>query len=104
MLDSVKKRELRKLLKLIQKDDNLIVLLGDFNLKNNNKLFIDFFKALEESNIYRVDVGEKTLKVSKSKRAIDHIFLSQEFKLKKMEVIKNVEISDHYPILIEVDI
>ena len=40
MLDSVKKRELRKLLKLIQKDDNLIVLLGDFNLKNNNKKII----------------------------------------------------------------
>lgn len=104
MMDNVKKRELNKLIKLIEKDDNLIILMGDFNLKCNNKFFNDFSKVLEDNNIYRVEINEKTLKASKFERAIDHIFLSREFKLLKSEVVKNIDISDHYPVLIDIEI
>lgn len=99
---SVKKRQLNKILKLIKKDKNPIILTGDFNLKNNKEIFNDFTEKLEKLNIYRVQIDEKTFKPSKYKRAIDHIFLSKDFKLVDKNVIKDIKTSDHYPVLIRV--
>lgn len=99
-----KKRQLQVILKLLKKETNPIILTGDFNLKNNKELFNDFVKELEKLNIYHVEIDEKTLKTSKYKRAIDHIFLSNDFKLLDKKVVKNIETSDHYPILIKVKI
>ena len=92
------------ILKLLKKETNPVILTGDFNLKNNKELFNNFVKDLENLNIYHVEIDEKTLKTSKYKRAIDHIFLSKNFKLLDKKVIKDLEISDHYPILIKVTI
>ncbi len=99
---SVKKRQLNKILKLIKKDKNPIILTGDFNLKNNKKIFNNFTEELEKMNIYRVQIDEKTFKPSKYKRAIDHIFLSKDFKLVDKNVVKDIKTSDHYPVLIRV--
>lgn len=99
-----KKRQLSKLLKIITDEKRPIILTGDFNLKNNNPIFNDFVDNLEKIGIKRVPVNEKTLKQSKYKRAIDHIFISNNFELKKLEVIKELEISDHYPVLIDIEI
>lgn len=99
---SVKKRQLNKVLKLIKKDKNPIILTGDFNLKNNKEIFNNFTEELEKLNIYRVQIDEKTFKPSKYKRAIDHIFLSKDFKLVDKNVVKDIETSDHYPVLIRV--
>ena len=52
----------------------------------------------------RVPLNEKTLKLSRYSRAIDHIFLSEGFILKEKEVVKNLSISDHYPVMIELDL
>lgn len=97
-----KKRQLQAILKLIKKEKNPLILTGDFNLKNNKELFNNFVKELERLNIYHVEIDEKTLKTSKYKRAIDHIFLSRDFKLLDKKVIKDIKTSDHYPILIKV--
>ena len=75
-----KKRQLQAILKLLKKETNPVILTGDFNLKNNKELFNNFVKDLENLNIYHVEIDEKTLKTSKYKRAIDHIFLSKNFK------------------------
>ena len=99
-----KKRQLQAILKLLKKETNPVILTGDFNLKNNKELFNNFVKDLENLNIYHVEIDEKTLKTSKYKRAIDHIFLSKNFKLLDKKVIKDLELSDHYPILIKVTI
>lgn len=103
MFDQSKKRQLDFLLKLIKQQKGPIVITGDFNLKNNNEIFNKFCEQLELLNIYRVPINEKTLKSSTGKRAIDHIFISNDFVLKDVEVIKNISISDHYPVLIKVD-
>lgn len=100
--ESVKKRQLDYILKLIEKEKNPIILTGDFNLKNNKDAFNDFVFKLEKLNIYRVPISEKTFKPSKYKRAIDHIFLSKDFKLLNKTVVKDIDTSDHYPILVEV--
>lgn len=102
--EKIKEKQLKKLIELISHDDNLIILMGDFNLKNNNPIFNDFESKMKSYGIYRVELDEKTLKGSKYKREIDHIFLSDKFKLRKKEVIKELDISDHYPVLIWVEI
>ena len=102
--DKVKKKQLDKIYKLIKKDNNPIILFGDFNLKNNKEIFNNFTDKLEELSIYRVHLDEKTFKESKYKREIDHIFISKDFKLLNKEVVKDLEISDHFPVLIDVEL
>lgn len=96
----VKKRQLEKILNIMKRDSNNIVLLGDFNLKTNKELFNDFVDELKRLNIYRVSINEKTLKTSKYNRAIDHIFISSDFEVVEKRVIKNINTSDHYPVLV----
>lgn len=104
LISNVKKRQLKKIYNLIANDPREKILMGDFNLKNNNPLFLNFVNSLEEIGMKRVPLNEKTLKLSRYSREIDHIFLSEGFIVKKKEVIKNLSISDHYPVMIEVDL
>ena len=99
--DKVKKKELDKIYEIISKDKNKIILTGDFNLKNNKEIFNDFVDKLNKLGIVRIALDEKTLKQSMYNRAIDHIFISKEFKIVDKEVIKTLDISDHYPLLIK---
>ena len=100
----VRRRELDKIINIIKNDSNPIILTGDFNLKTNNIYFKEFIKYLSSLGIKHIDIEEKTLKISKYHRAIDHIFISDKFKLKSKNLITNLDISDHYPIIIKVDI
>lgn len=102
--ESVKLRQLKYLYKLIEKDNNLIVLMGDFNLKNNREIFNKFCYLLEKRGIKRVEFNDRTFKESRYHREIDHIFLSNEFKVIKFEIIKNLDISDHYPIMVDIEL
>ncbi len=97
---SVKQKQLNKVINIIKKDPNGIILLGDFNLKTNKDMFNEFTSRLEEIGIYRVPINDRTLKTSKYHRAIDHIFLSSNFKVIKKEIVNKVKTSDHYPVLI----
>lgn len=101
--ESVKKRQLDKLLKIIRKDKNLIILTGDFNLKTNKKIFLDFVEELKSLHIRHVNIHEKTFKSSLYHRAIDHIFVSDEFRVVHKELITDILTSDHYPILVQVE-
>ena len=102
-LDIVKQNQLNKILEIIKNDNLPKIIMGDFNLKNNNKLFIEFEKKLKDINISRIPVCENTFKESNSDKAIDHILISNEFKINSFEVIKNIDISDHYPIIADID-
>ena len=102
--ESVKLRQLKYLYKLIEKDNNLIILMGDFNLKNNREIFNKFCYLLEKRGIKRVEFNDRTFKESRYHREIDHIFLSNEFKVIKFEIIKNLDISDHYPIMVDIEL
>ena len=104
MFQFVQKRQLNKIYNLISNDNNLIILMGDFNLKNNKKIFNDFEMLLKEKGMYRIEFNHKTLKSSKYNREIDHIFLSNEFELLDKKVIEDLEVSDHYPIMIDVNL
>ena len=99
--DKVKKKELDKIYKILSNDKNKIILTGDFNLKNNKDIFNNFVAKLEKLGIIRIPLDEKTLKQSQYNRAIDHVFISKDFKVIDKEVIKTLDISDHYPLLIK---
>ena len=101
--EKVKERQLKRILKILKKDNNPIILTGDFNLKTNNEMFNKFIEELESIGIKHIDIADKTLKISKYHRAIDHIFISEEFKLISKDRITDLEISDHYPVLIQID-
>ena len=101
--DSIKERQLKKILSILKKDHNPIILTGDFNLKTNKEIFNNFVSELEKLGIKHIDVSDKTLKISKYHRAIDHIFISDTFKLISKKRITDLNISDHYPVLIEID-
>lgn len=101
---NTKKKQLEKLGKIIEKIKRPVILMGDFNMTVKNENFQLFIKKMESLNINRVEINEATFKKSKSNIAIDHIFLSNCFKLKKVILEKNTEyysFSDHYPIIVE---
>lgn len=102
MFDFVKKRQLKKIVKLVRKEKNPVIITGDFNLKENNPLFQNFIAELKKMDIVHIPIQGKTLKNSRSKYAIDHIFLSKNFEVIEQKVIKDLSISDHYPVLIRI--
>jgi endonuclease/exonuclease/phosphatase family metal-dependent hydrolase len=102
MFDCVKKKQLKKIINLIRKEKNPVIVTGDFNLKTNHEPFKEFIKEMKKLGLKRVNVNEKTLKQSRYNRAIDHIFIPNEYKVVSLEVIKDLEISDHYPVLLKI--
>ena len=102
MFDFVKKRQLKKILQLIERESNPVILTGDFNLKVNNPIFKDFIKKLDKIGLVRVDIHEKTLKQSRYNRSIDHIFIPKNYTVEMLKVVKDLDISDHYPILLQI--
>ena len=101
--EKVKERQLKRIIKILKKDTNPIILTGDFNLKTNKEIFNNFVAELKEMGIEHIDISDKTLKISKYHRAIDHIFISDCFKLISKDRITDLDTSDHYPVLIKVD-
>lgn len=101
--ESVKKRQLDKILSILRKDPNPIILTGDFNLKTNKKIFLEFVEELKTLHICHVNIHEKTFKSSLYHRAIDHIFVSDEFRVIHKELITDVLTSDHYPVLVQIE-
>lgn len=103
----VQERQLKKVLEIIKKQVGKypIILTGDFNMDIYNPLFKDFIDKLEELNITRVPVNETTHTLVDDP-AIDHIFISKEFKLVNLKIGNEIlnSISDHKIIEIEVQI
>lgn len=102
MFNFVKKRQLKRILKLIKKETNPVILTGDFNLKTNNYIFKEFVQDLKALGLKRVNVHEKTLKQSRYNRSIDHIFIPKDYNVESVEVVKSLDISDHYPVLLKI--
>lgn len=94
-----KEKEIKKLYKFIlnNKDKN-IILLGDFNLKEENNLFKEFKDKLKELKINQIT--NKKVFVNKP---IDHIFISNNIELLDIWTDKElISISDHRPIFIKI--
>ncbi len=97
-----KRRQLKYILKIISNLNTKVILTGDFNMNVKSSLLNKFIDRLNKIGINHLKITEKTFKKSKCNLPIDHIFLSNNLKVIKLEVIKNdIKFSDHYPILLE---
>ena len=99
----IKKRQLNKIYKVLSKDNRPKILMGDFNITINNEIFKYFINKLETINIERININNKTYKNAKNNLAIDHIFKTKDINIISSKTVLNLEISDHYPLLIEID-
>ena len=63
---------------------------------------VTILNKLNNLGLKRVDIHEKTLKQSRYNRSIDHIFIPDDYDVELLEVIKDLDISDHYPVLLKV--
>lgn len=98
-----KKKQLKKLIKIIERIKKPLILMGDFNMTIHNKDFQLFIKEMEKLNIKRAIIDEATFKKSTKNVAIDHVFFSKCFVLKSLLLEKDAEyesFSDHYPIIV----
>lgn len=102
--NDLKSIQLNKIYELLKKDKNLIILMGDFNLKDNSLELIDFINKLKRINIKVINVNSNTFKTENDNKNIDHIFVSKSLKVKKHRVIKDLSISDHYPIIANIEL
>jgi len=102
--NEVKERQLNKIYNIIRRDKNDVILMGDFNLKKTDSIFKEFIKKLKGININHVDLNDDTFKSHKDREEIDHIFVSNNFDINKKIVFKDLSISDHYPVIIDVNL
>ena len=103
---SVQQRQLNYLYNKILKymKDGYIVLMGDFNLDLEEEIFINFINKLKDIGINRVPMNKKTNASKYSQEsAIDHIFISKEFKIIEYDSIKDLDdITDHKAVYVDV--
>lgn len=91
--DSIHKKQMEDLLELVNiYKDYDILLTGDFNADIDHPEFINFTYELSKYNINRVEINDYTFK----DRHIDHIFVSNKFKVIDKGVINDLnDITDH---------
>ena len=105
-IPNIQDKQLNKLYKIIKKYKKYpIILTGDFNMEVNKEIFNCFIEKLKLLNINRVDINDKTNdRKYKTKTAIDHIFLSDKFKVIKKGINDLGDITDHKEVYVEVEI
>lgn len=101
-LPKVKEKQLDKIYEIISNDKRPKILMGDFNLKDTDIMFENFINKLKKLDIKEVEINERTFKTEKEDKAIDHIFISNNYKIVNTFVIKDLIISDHYPVIVEI--
>lgn len=122
IFSSARKYELKKLIEFInreqEKEDFPLIIMGDFNSTPNSKLIKEFLnESISNKRLIAVQEKKKDLYnkatmgnfKNKEKGAhIDYIFVSEEFEIVDVEIIKyNINgkyPSDHYPLMAEINI
>ena len=95
-LGKVKRRgQLDDIVKIINNTTPPIVLTGDFNTSNESELLV-----LNNTKLVRI-ATENTYPAWEPTRCLDYMFISPEFEVVKSYVPKNLDISDHLPIVLE---
>ena len=73
-----KNRQLKYLYKKINKINNPVILLGDFNMNIKSNIMNDFINKLDSIGIDHLEISGRTFKKSKRNLPIDHVFVSKK--------------------------
>ena len=111
-LESVQKRQLKSILKMIKiiiKENPNIVLTGDFNMELNvDSHFDEFINELDKLGLKRVEINNKTnAEKFVNKTSIDHIFIPKKWIIEKAGIIDDESlksVTDHKGIYADVKI
>ncbi len=103
-------RQGEMLFEYIKKLDKPFILAGDFNLTRDTKVIQNYESVA--TNLIRQFNVKSTLNprlhyaknLFPSGLAVDHIFISKEFKVLNFQVLENVDLSDHLGISYEVEL
>ncbi len=91
-----------KELESVMKQTPRVIIGGDFNTVRDARSMIAFAKA---HNLKIVDIKRaKTYPAHSPTKPLDFFVCSRDIKIIKFKVIKDVKISDHLPVMIEVEI
>ncbi len=97
-----RQKQFNNLLEYIDLYEEDLILVGDFNVTDNEPNIIKIQQKLN-------DVGEKTfyryvntLNIFKNEYRIDYIFSNKSIKIKKYKVEK-VQYSDHFPVIVDIE-
>lgn len=90
--------ELMQIADIIKKISGPVILTGDLNTANEAELIV-----IEEIGLKRIHTA-KTFPTWKPKRTIDYIFYSEDFELIDCQVVADIKISDHLPLVAELRI
>lgn len=82
----------------VKKQKGLVILTGDFNV--DEQALISLRKKLKLNKIEAAG----TFPSWKPNHNLDHVFFSKEFRIRKKYIFKNVKISDHIPISVEMSL
>ncbi len=91
-----RKKQLGYIARLVSKIKGPVILGGDFNVKEESELAI-----LKRAGLYAVG-SFMTFPCWKPKRALDHLFVSKDFKILKSYMPKDWKYSDHLPVIAEI--
>ena len=92
---SSRKYELLQIADIIKRISGPIIFTGDLNTSNESELV-----AIEKAGLKRLETP-KTFPSWKPRRRIDYIFYSDDFEIVSFDVIDEMKISDHLPIIAE---
>lgn len=103
----IQKKQLNHLLDIINlyKDKYDIVLVGDFNMDENDNHFLDFIERLNFLSIIKVSISGYTWRgKNNKKRILDYIFVSSSLRLNGYGLIESHNLSDHEIIYVDIDV
>lgn len=95
----IRKKQFKDIQNLI-KNKNKVIICGDFNIKNADELN----NLMTENKLKLVNrLRDKTFPSHKPKRLLDLFLCSKNMKIKKFRVLRDVKVSDHLPVLLEIE-
>ena len=94
--NKIKEKQINKIINILIKDKRKKILMGDFNMQKDDILFSTLINNL--SNMKRIIIDNFTYK----NKTIDHILISKDLNYKNNHIIKDLNISDHYPLITEI--
>lgn len=101
--DTIRKKQLKMILSMIEKSRSECVLMGDFNCSIKHEYFNHFVDEMKNLNMKLVEIEKPTHK--KIKYPIDHIFIPKDWKVKEKSVVEvGMKTSDHMPIVVKLQI